>query len=454
MQAIKLSELTGRIQETIREAFADQFFWVVADVTNHSYKAKEQWHFLVLAEKQDGSGFILARADAVAWKAGALQIAQFERVTGQPFKNDIRVLVKVSVEYNAAFGLRLTLHDIDPNYTIGALEQQKQATLRQLLLECRDFIRQSGDRYITRNNQLPLHPVLQQIALIASDSSAGYEDFRHILDSNLHRYVFDIDCYFTQVQGEANAGAVRQKLLDIHRSGKPYDAVVIIRGGGAQTDFLLFDTFALGQIVAKFPIPVITGIGHHRNETIVDLMAHTATNAPTKAAEFIIAHNRKYEEAVLNAQKMILIKAQQMLTFQKDRITRVNQVVVNTAKNVLFNRRKGLVEVSNHLLSRPGSMLTNRRNDLKNALSNLDIYTRNYFQYQKSHIDHSITLFKMMSPETLLKKGFALIYHKGRITTDPETISAGDEITVRLADTELHTIVKTKNQSNGTEFKL
>lgn len=454
LQSIKLSELTRRIHQTINEAFADQLFWVVADVTSHSFKPRENRHYLILAEKQEGTNALVAKVETIAWQDGARQIAQFQKATGQRFTNDIRVLVRVSVDYTSAYGLRLTLHDIDPNFTIGDLERQKQAVLERLLTECADFIQKAGGRYITRNNQLALNPVIQRIAVITSSSSAGYEDFKHILHSNAYRYTFRTDPYFTAVQGEANAGAIRQKLLDVHQSGIPYDAVVIIRGGGAQTDFLVFDTFALGQVVAKFPIPVITGIGHQRNETIVDLMAHTPTNVPTKAAEFIIAHNRKFEEAVLDAQKMVLIKAQQLLTLHKDRITRANQVILNTTKNILFSRQKSLVEVSNHLLSWPGSLLSNKENDLKNALSNLSIYARNYFVHQNSHIEHCISLFRLMSPEALLKKGFALVYHKGKITGNPDNLSAGDEITVLLSDTELHSVITTKKKSNGTAFKL
>lgn len=476
MQAIKLSELTGKIHQTIHQAFADQLFWVMADVTNHSFKAKESWHFFTLAEKQEGTHSILAKAETVAWKAGSIKIEHFEKITGQPFRNDIHVLVKVSVDYNSSFGLRLTLHDIDTNFTVGVLEQQKQAILQQLLTDCSSFIQKSGEHYITRNSQLSLHPVIRKLAIITSHSSAGFEDFKHILESNPHRYTFSIDHYFTAVQGEANAGAIRQKLLEVHQSGQPYDAVIIIRGGGAQTDFLIFDTFQLGQIVAKFPIPIITGIGHQRNETIVDLMAHTATNAPTKAAEFIIEHNRKFEEGMLDMQKSILIKAQQMLSGRqrlltsietnivnqsrdliaghKDRIMNTHQSTINTAKTILFKGQKTLVEISNQLLSRPRSILSNKQNDLENSISNLSVYNRNFIQNQRSYIAHCVTVFNLMSPANILKKGFAIVYHQGKITSNPDLIAAGDDISVRLADTEISAVVTTKKQANGTEFKL
>lgn len=476
IQSIRLSELTGKISQTIKDAFADKTFWVVADITNHNYKQKDDWHFFTLAEKQDGSNSVIAKAETVAWKSGSSKIREFERVTGQKFKNDINVLVKVSVEYNPAHGLKLTLHDIDTNFTIGALEQQKQEILSKLLSECAEFIQKVGEKYITRNNQLKLNTVVQRIALIASNSTAGYEDFIHTLENNPLRYKFFIDNYFTAVQGESNSAAIKQKFLEIYNSKKPYDAVVIIRGGGAQTDFLIFETFILGQIVAKFPIPVITGIGHQRNETIVDMMAHSPTNAPTKAAEYIIAHNKNFEESVLNTQKAILIKSQQLfsshfqalaslnsnivnktrniIAFYKDAINQANQVAINTTKSILFKRRTSLLEITNQILLKPRSIVSNKQNDFKNLISNINNYSRIYFQNQRGYVGHFVTIFKMISPENILKKGFAIVYHKGKIISNPENISVGNEITVLLSETEINSTVKSKRKSDGTEFKL
>src|SRR5687768_3551903 len=130
IQSIRLSQLAGLISQTLKDAFAGKTFWVVADITNHSYKPKDDWHFFVLAEKQEGSNAIIAKAEAVAWKAGSVKIRDFERITGQPFKNDIHVLAKVTVDYNPLHGLKLTLIDIDINFTIGALAQQKQEILQ------------------------------------------------------------------------------------------------------------------------------------------------------------------------------------------------------------------------------------------------------------------------------------------------------------------------------------
>jgi len=308
---IKLSELTTKIRDTLNTTFANQSYWVFADITNYSFKPDKNYHYFELVEKGDFG--MVTRINAAAWGEGHLHIRQFEKSTGQQFTNGIHVLIRVTVEYHILHGLKLTLIDIDTSFTLGELEKQKMETLQRLLRECPDFIRMEGDLIVTRNKGHILKPVLQKIAVVSSRQSAGYEDFIHTLKHNSFAYTFSIDPYFSSVQGENNAEEIFKRLLDVFLSEKQYDAVVIIRGGGSEMDFLIFNQYNLGRIVAKFPIPIITGIGHQKNETIVDLMAHTSTKTPTKTAEFIIAHNRHFEDSILLLQKNIVIKTDMRL---------------------------------------------------------------------------------------------------------------------------------------------
>jgi exodeoxyribonuclease VII large subunit len=416
---LRLSDLTRQIQETLQSSFGGQSFWVIGEVTNHQFRARDQWHFFTLAEKEASAHTIIAKAETVAWKGGSARITHFEQVTGQALKDGIQVLVKVTVDYSPLYGLKLTLQDIDVNYTIGLLEQQRQVVLERLLTECSDFIRKVGDRYITSNNQLRLPPVIQRIALVASHTSAGYEDFMHILRTNGFGYAFTIDPYFTTVQGEGAAVAVRGKLLDIFQAPTSYDAVVLIRGGGSSTDFLIFDTFPLGQIAAKFPIPIITGIGHQRNESIVDLMVHTPTNAPTKAAEFIIAHNRRFEEACMQARQTILIRTQQLF----------------------IQHTRALTQVQHNLGAMASGYIQAQQSQLEHSRKNLGVYQRNFFSNQRGYLAHWASVIDLLSPEKLLKKGFALVYLDGKIIVDPKKIPIGSDITLRLGDSQMEATV-------------
>lgn len=468
---IKLSQLTADIQATLQDVFAGRSFWVVADVTNFSYYAAKGYYYFDLVEKEEQSSQMLARIQASAWGTGAARIREFEQVTGQPFKNDIHVLVKVSVDYHPVFGLKLSLQDVDAGFTIGVLEQQKQDTLQRLLKECSDFIQYSGDRYLTTNNQLPLPAVIQHIAVISSDVSAGFQDFMHTLENNPFGYRFRIDTYYTQVQGAANAEQLYNKLLEVYATRKSYDAVVIIRGGGAQTDFLIFDQFMPGKIVAKFPIPIITGIGHQKNETIVDLMAHTPTKTPTKAAEFIIAHNRSFEERMQLLQQQLIIKAQQlcaariqqlaqlnntvvnktrdMLSRSRDGLASLNRITVNAGKNILHKRHTALLNISGQLLGQSRILVSNKQHELTSIRLQLQTQAQQYLKDQRAAVSQHATVIKLMNPANLVKKGFAIISHEGRILSKGEQLKPGDEITVQLPDALLRSIITEKQLVNG-----
>ncbi|MFA4868765.1 MAG: exodeoxyribonuclease VII large subunit [Pedobacter sp.] len=449
--AIRLSELTNQIRQAIDGLFGNRTFWVIADVTSHTYKEQSNFHYFELVEKDKTSAKILTKIASRAWGNAAVNISNFERATGQKFKNDINVLVQVSVQYNPAFGLQLNLIDIDTNFTLGLFEQQRKETLERLLRENPDFIRKAGEHFITRNNSLVLNRVVQRIAIISSATSAGYQDFRHTLENNSFGYHFEIDDYFTMVQGEANAKAFLSKLVDVFQSDKPYDALFVIRGGGAQTDFLIFDNYELSRAIAKFPIPVITGIGHQKNETIADLMAHTATKTPTKAAELIIAHNRAFEESMLSLQKMVLIKTYQLINFHKDRLTHINQVTISTTRDLLQDQHRNIMNLSRMVLTNPKIIISNKQKDLSNVIGNIASYNRMYFANKRGYIGHFQSVVRLMSPQNILNKGFAIIKVNGRIASNANAIEEGTELNVRLASAEIKTTVTSKSIINGND---
>ncbi|MBC8034605.1 MAG: exodeoxyribonuclease VII large subunit [Chitinophagaceae bacterium] len=473
---IKLSELTQKINHTLENSFAQKTFWIVADITNHSFHSQKGYHYFDLAEKNPATNNITAKVQGVAWGAGSLKLTEFEQITGQKFGNDIHVLIQVGVDYHAVFGLKLILVNIDPHFSLGLIEQEKQATLRKLLANYPGFIAKSGDGYSTKNKQLKLPLVIQKIALVTSGASAGMQDFVHTLASNTFGYRFKIDNYFTQVQGEANALAFYNKLIEVHQSGVGYDVVVIIRGGGAQTDFLIFDQLILGKIVAKFPIPVITGIGHQKDETIVDLMAHTSTKTPTRAAEHIIAHNRSFEESIMNEQRTILIKTQQslslknvalhhaniiiltrcrnMLTVHKDDLSYFAHITINHSKTLLYKHRSEIVLSYNHLVSRPKSRVFSLNHDLKNLQSNLWTFSRLFLSRKQAEIMHHDSIARLMSPVNILKKGFAIVYQEGKIISDADKLADYSDIIVRLADTDILSTIKSKTKIDGDLFNV
>jgi exodeoxyribonuclease VII large subunit len=454
LPSIRLSELTAQIHDTINGFFGSRTFWVIADVTSYTYKPQSNFHYFELVEKDKSSAKILAKISGRAWGNAAVNISNFEKATGQQFKNDINVLVQVAVQYNPAFGLQLNLLDIDTNFTLGQFEQQRKETLARLLRDNASFIRFEEGVFRTRNSELALRRVLQRIAVISSDTSAGYHDFRHTLDNNTFGYHFEIDDYFALVQGEGNAKQVLAQLIAVFDSGHAYDAVVIIRGGGAQMDFLIFDNYELNRAIAKFPIPIITGIGHQKNETIADLMAHTSTKTPTKVAEMLIAHNRAFEDTLLSLQQQIVIRTFQMMNHHKEQLNRLNQVTINSSRNLLHEKHRDILNLSGMILTNPKIILSNKRKDLDNLLANMRSFNRMYFINQSRYIAHFESIVRLMSPQNILNKGFAIVKLNGVIVGDESQINAGSEMTVTLAKAEINTKVLSKKSRNGKEFEL
>jgi exodeoxyribonuclease VII large subunit len=477
IQTIKLTELTQKITGVINVNFQGTSYWVIADVSNHTFQPGYSRHFLELVEKNEITKAVVAKVAAIAWSTGAHRIQEFEKTTGQRFTNGIKVCLRVQVSFHAVYGLKLEIVDIDASFTIGQLELHRQETIRRLLTECSSFIQRVGDAFKTSNNGLSHATVIQKIAVLTSSSSAGLTDFMDVLHKNKYRYHFTINQYYTSVQGEANADAAVAKLNEICNAKLKFDAVVIIRGGGADTDFLMFDQFSLCSAVAKLHIPVITGIGHHKNQSLVDLMAHTAANTPTKAAEFIIAHNLAFETILLNEQKRMVIRAQQIVARNKQTVQALHATIINrstalltkrrmeqerlrqqltTSAQTIINRQKLMLgEVANKAMNKPTYSLSNRKCELENETEKLTTAIRNFYLHQQRSIDGYETIFRLMSPVNLLKRGLAIVYHRGQIITGGSHLQAGDELTVRLQDATITSTITEKRDNNGnSEFDL
>lgn len=449
---------------------------MVADVTEHSFKEGNGYHYFELVEKDTATNRIVAKIKAAAFGNASRKISTFEQVTGQKFTDNIQILAKVRVTFHSVFGLSLTLEDVDPHFTLGVIERRRQETLLRLSTDYPDFIRKEGEGYRTKNSLLELPPVISRIAVISSATSAGNEDFRHTLRHNQYGYYFRTDHYFTAVQNEANAALFVSKLIEVYQSGIAYDAVVINRGGGSQSDFLIFDHFKIGLAVAKFPIPVITGIGHHKNETIADLMAHTSTKTPTQAAEFIIAHNKAFEDEVLRLQKQIIIKSQSFLAKTHQNFNSLHHRVLNRSRTLLEQKKKVLaLEESNFIsaandeiksaerdLNRnkyrietlPNTMLNAERKVLLSFASHLSVISKHGISANRSSLKNMVAILKIISPENILKKGFALVRKNNEITSDPGQFAPGNEIEIILRSHSIKATVTNNTEYNGNDFNL
>jgi exodeoxyribonuclease VII large subunit len=473
---IKLSELTTNVQNVINDSFGSRFFWVIAEISGHKLYANEDRHYFEFIEKNEGSKDPVAKVRGVSWRSGSQTIRSFEQNTGQKFTDGLEVLAKVKVEFHQSYGFSLVLHDIDLSFTLGNIEKQRQATLLKLVTDNPDTIRKIGEDYVTKNKEIKLPAIIQRIAVIGSHNSEGYTDFHHTLSNNQFNYKFSVDIYHSSVQGGEAEKELINKLISIYQSEKKYDCTVIIRGGGAKSDFLVFNAYGLSRAVARFPIPVITGVGHQKDVSIVDLMANTNTKTPTKAAEFIIAKNRQFEDNITVLQKQIVIKAQQrisvalkiinqtnivvinksrtLINIYKDNLVGFNQILVNKTHSIIYNKKTALVSLLNQLTTRPLMITSHRLLDLNNQLSNLKIFTRKYLINKRGYLGHDESMIKALSPKNILKRGFAIISYKGTVLKDSERLSTGDEIIISMHDNTINTKITSKIKNDGTESQL
>ncbi len=459
---MRLSHLCELIQLTLQDQFVQQQFWVMADISNHSYYSQRGFHYFDLVETEEKTnrsrGSLIAKVSGVAWREGAVRIKAFERETGQVFGNDLQVLIQVSVDFHPVYGLKLTLLDIDARFTLGLLEQKKQATIRTLIKEYPDYVWDQDGQLQSFNQELYLPPVVQRIAVISSKTAAGYEDFLHSLDNNPFGYRFEIHPFFASVQGENNAAelAAALDLIQTRASAleQDFDAVIIIRGGGAATDLLIFDQLEVAAAIAACPFPVFTGIGHQKNETIADLVAHTSFKTPTKVAEFIIERNRGFETELLRAHQTVKQLARQVLSNEGANLQEARLAISTQAKDILHHQKQVLRDSIRQIRMQPGVCIGNRVLALQRTKQQLSAGTRQLLKTKEKDLEHLQRLLHLASPERILARGFALIKLNNAAVADASGINEGDKLEILLAGTKIDALVQQKTPCHGDPFNI
>ena len=275
---LSLTELNRNIKQALRDALPETY-WVRAETSEVRVNSYSGHCYLEFIEKDERTGQVAARARGTIWaQQYAVIRPYFEEETGRPFTSGLKVLVRVAVDFHELYGLSLTVHDIDPSFTVGDLVRRRKEIIRQL----------QADGVFDLNRSLPFSPRPQRIAVISSATAAGYEDFTDQLLGNEYGFPFYVRLYPALMQGERTEASIIAALDRIYAVREAFDVVVIIRGGGSTADLSSFDSYALAANCAQFPLPIITGIGHERDDTVVDLVAHTRLKTPTAVAAFLI----------------------------------------------------------------------------------------------------------------------------------------------------------------------
>jgi exodeoxyribonuclease VII large subunit len=403
---ITLFELNRLVREAIEDALPMEY-WVEAEL---SECRESRGHcYMELIQKDEQTATPIAKASAKCWANKWLTIRPyFERTTGQQLHAGMKVLLQVYPQFHEAYGFSWIVTDIDPTYTLGDMARKRQEIIQKLKAE--------GVFDLQKELQLPVF--CQRIAVISSQTAAGYGDFCNQLADNPYGFKFETQLFPAIMQGEGVEQSIISALEQIY--DMPFDCVVIIRGGGATSDMSGFDTLALAENVANFPIPIITGIGHERDESILDMISHTRVKTPTAAAALLIDHLKGVLETIEGAQSMITHYVQQKLSIANSQLSIKSEAIPR-----LFSIVKTRQEAKIDALYTRLPMLIERR-----------------FTSESHRLQLMDEKLKALDPTLLLARGYSITMHNGRAVKDASQLPPGAEIETRLAKGTIHSVIK------------
>lgn len=430
-QALTLRELNLRVKAVVQRGFPD-YYWLRAETSDVRVNHSSGHCYLEFVEKNTQGGQIVAKARASIWaKTFALLKPYFEKETGQAFTSGLTVLVKVSVEFHELYGFSLTVYDIDPSYTLGDMARKRLEIVNRL----------KEDGVFTLNKELQFPTLPRRIAVITSPTAAGYEDFMNQLEGNEYGFPFYVKLFPALMQGDKTEESVISALDRIYTYADRFDVVAIIRGGGSTSDLNSFDSYLLALNCAQFPLPVITGIGHERDETVLDMVAHTRMKTPTAVAEFLIGKMESAAEEVEALQQELLYFADMKLTEQKTLMQMLISRLPVMALNSLEKARSQVQSLGGKLPTATVSLLATHKSSLNDRLRLFQRLTGERLAESQTFLQLTEQFVKMASPDYILKRGYTLTLKDGKILKSASAFVQGETITTRFADGEIEGVV-------------
>jgi exodeoxyribonuclease VII large subunit len=394
MDFLSLSQLNSLISEEIKQAFPDTY-WLLAETSDVRYNRNGHC-YLEFIEKEESSGNIIAKARAYIWSnTFHLLKPYFEEKTGQSFVSGIKVLVKVSVDFHPLYGYGLSVCDIDPAYTLGDIQRKRKEILQQL----------KEDGILTLNQELEMPLVPQRIAVITSSTAAGWEDFLDHLLNNKYGFVFYPHLFPAIMQGDQTESSIIAALEKIYFHREQLDAVVIIRGGGASSDLLAFDSYLLASHCAQFPLPVITGIGHERDNTVLDFISYYRAKTPTAAADYLVS----------------------LLEKNFGKLSKAEEEILSGAKDIIDSANV---------------FLRIKETDIQKS-------SRQFLRNEETKWKEKESFFRLSSPEYILAKGYSITLKNGKSVKSADSLTDKDVIRTILAQGEIVSVVKQENSESS-----
>lgn len=428
---LTLYELNSLVREIVESSFSNGY-WVEAEL---SEVREVRGHcYMELVQKDPFSATPVARASAKCWKNrwSALR-PKFERTTGQPLHAGLKVLLWVTASFHEAYGFSWIVQDLDPTYTLGDMARKRMEIIRQL--------KEEGVFDLQKELRLPLFT--QHVAVISSANAAGYGDFCNQLLNNNYGLHFETTLFPAIMQGDQVEASVIAALNNIYDIADRYEVVVIIRGGGATADLSGFDTLRLAENVANFPLPVITGIGHERDESVIDMVAFQRVKTPTAAATFLIDNLMETSQRIDYWQETISQHVSQRLTLEHARLEKI-LARIPTLVHLARTRQETRIErLATNLSHRIHERLTAERYRIERLATSITPLVDKRLTAERQQLQQLTLRVNGLDPALLLKRGYSITLVNGNVVRDAACLQVGDMVETRLQKGTFTATVKT-----------
>lgn len=477
---LTLLQLNNIIENVITHSFGGKYFWIKAEIHKLNLYKYSGHAYPELVEKKDNT--IVCQMGAVIWQNQLSKInRKFIETIGEPLKDNIIVLMYVSVEYTAKYGIKLHIHDIDPNYTLGELEKQKRQTIEKLQKE----------NIFDNNKKLELPLVPQNLAIISVETSKGYNDLITTFKKYEHRFKINHQLYPSLLQGEGATVQIIQQLNNIRKKAHLYDAVLIIRGGGGEVGLSCYNDYELAKTIATFPIPIITGIGHSTNFTVAEMVAHTNGITPTDTAMIIINKFESFLKTLQNYQQHIhqlsanIIQQQQhyiqniaqnislqikeIIHQQEMILNDYQQTLINDSKNFILTHKQNILYIAGKIRNSAYFIITEQEKLVQKINQKLQYISEKNITYHQQkiqkfkeilikrpqqiinyHIQKQQSIEKqinLLHPNNILKRGYSMIFKNNKIVTSSKQLNENDTLTIQFYNEKIQgNLINIKNK--------
>ncbi len=444
-QAFSLLEVSTAIRDVIKGSFVENI-WIYAEISEIHTKGH---CYLELIEKNDKNQTV-ARQKATIW-SNVYDILRpyFEETTGLELQAGMRIMALCSVEMHTSYGISLNIKDINPEYTVGEILLEKRKIIDQL----------TKDGIIDLNRELPLPILPQRVAVISSKTAAGYEDFYHQIEKNIYGYRFDIELFDAIMQGENTQSSVIMALDKIYKKIDDFDIVVMIRGGGATSDLSAFNDYDIASHIAQFPLPIICGIGHQRDETVIDLVSAVSLKTPTAVAEYLISTFRQQEDTIDDIYNSLVSNVSNAISYQKELIKDMSRKLSYIPKNFVNRQLQTVDYHQNKIISiskdivlkslqdidyKRNMVISMSKNIVANSLQKIDILDKKLRIDSKVSVANELNnihtkekIVELMSPNTILKRGYSIVKQNNKFVKSLHNVDKNNDFTIIFHDGKL-----------------